>query len=43
MDTDLEELIADFDEHNGPADTAAVAAKRAELTDTGDPQAGTTA
>ncbi|MEU4839707.1 hypothetical protein [Nocardia testacea] len=37
----LEESIADFDEL--PADTAAVAAKRAEPTDTGDPQAGTTA
>ncbi|MER5891796.1 hypothetical protein [Streptomyces sp. NPDC001876] len=28
----LDELIADFDEVNGPADPAAVAAKRARLT-----------
>lgn len=30
----LDELIADFDQPNGPADPAAVAAKRAKLTGT---------
>ncbi|MFD4634017.1 hypothetical protein ACFVYR_20070 [Streptomyces sp. NPDC058284] len=30
----LDELIADFDDVNGPAEPAAVAAKRAELTGT---------
>ncbi|MEU9035274.1 hypothetical protein AB0D45_10210 [Streptomyces sp. NPDC048352] len=30
---DLDELIADFEEANGPADPEAVAAKRAKLTD----------
>ncbi|WP_280426205.1 hypothetical protein [Nocardia carnea] len=39
----LDELIGAFDEHNGPADPAAVAAKRAELTRATDPQAGTAA
>ncbi|MEU1982957.1 hypothetical protein [Nocardia sp. NPDC019395] len=31
----LDELIADFDKRNGPADAAAVAAKHAELTRAG--------
>ncbi|MFI5720338.1 hypothetical protein [Nocardia sp. NPDC051750] len=39
----LDELIADFDEHNGPADPGAVAAKRAELTGATDPKSGTAA
>lgn len=39
----LDELIDAFDEHNGPADGAAVAAKRAELTGADEPQAGSAA
>ncbi|WP_068047354.1 hypothetical protein [Nocardia speluncae] len=39
----LDELIDAFDEHNGPADAAAVAAKRAELTGADEPQAGSAA
>ncbi|MFE9571408.1 hypothetical protein ACFYMW_23270 [Streptomyces sp. NPDC006692] len=36
----LDELIADFDQTNGPADLEAVASKRAELTGTA-PSSGT--
>ncbi|MGI5222630.1 hypothetical protein [Nocardia sp. CA-290969] len=39
----LDELIADFDKHNGPADPEAVAAKRADLTGAADPRAGSAA
>ncbi|MBF6352321.1 MULTISPECIES: hypothetical protein [Nocardia] len=39
----LDELIEAFEERNGPADAAAVAAKRAELTGATDPQTGTAA
>jgi hypothetical protein len=36
----LDELIADFDEANGPADPEAVAAKRAKLTGTASSRTG---
>lgn len=39
----LDELIADFDKVNGPADPEAVAAKRAKLTGTASPAAGAAA
>ncbi|WP_374105371.1 hypothetical protein [Streptomyces sp. ISL-36] len=39
----LDELIADFDKTNGPADPEAVASKRAKLTGSPAPDAGAAA